>query len=484
MADLDQTLRQQAYAEVEKHKHTVEADPYRLRYHVMPPVGLLNDPNGFIQVDGVYHLFYQWNPFNTGHGAKFWGHYTTKDLVTWEHHDIALAPSDWFDKNGCYSGSAIEHDGTLYLFYTGNVKDENNNRETYQVMATSKDGYKFTKEGVVINLPEGYTPHFRDPKVWKHKDHFYLVIGAQSKDLKGKAVLFRSTDLTNWEHLGAFAGAHIGPFREFGYMWECPDLFELDGQDVLVFSPQGLEPSGIYYQNLYQAGYVVGTLDYDSVEYNHGDFIELDRGFEFYAPQTTVDEKGRRIMIGWLGMPEEREEDHPTIEHKWIHAMTLPRELKLVNGKLYQRPVEELKELRKDEVTYEVVELNEKAQAFQGIEGDALEIYLETLDTVTSPIAVHIRNDVNLVYNPTDKLFKLDRISYVDHQTVEERFCHISQLNNIRIFLDISSIEVFINDGEEVFTARFYPNVEEKGISFAAGAEGTERVKLQAWKIK
>jgi beta-fructofuranosidase len=481
MSDLDQSLRKRAYEEVETYKEVVESDYYRLNYHVMPPVGLLNDPNGFIQFNGVYHLFYQWNPFKTGHEAKFWGHYTSCDLVNWQHENIALTPSDWFDKNGCYSGSAIEHDGKLYVFYTGNVKDENNERETYQVMAVSNDGETFEKKGVVIELPEGYTAHFRDPKVWQHEEQFYLIIGAQSEDLTGKATLFRSRNLTDWEHLGPIAGAHIGPFADFGYMWECPDLFELDGQDVLVFSPQGLEPDGIYYQNLYQAGYVVGKLDYNNSHYDHGSFVELDRGFEFYAPQTTVDDQGRRILIGWLGMPEEREEDHPTIEHKWIHAMTIPRELKLVDGKLYQLPAAELQKLRKEEVCYESVELSAKAQDFKGIEGDSLEIYLEALETITEPITIHIRNNVNIVYYPTDQLVKLDRISFVDGKTVEERFCHLNELKNLRIFLDTSSIEFFVNDGEEVFSARMYPKKEDQGISFAA--DGNEKVKITAWKL-
>lgn len=481
MLNLDQQLRVQAYDEVEKNKREVESDPYRLTYHVMPPVGLLNDPNGFIQFKGIYHLFYQWNPFNTNHSAKFWGHYSSTDLVHWEHHDIALAPSDWFDKNGCYSGSAIEHENQLYLFYTGNVKDEANNRETYQVMAVSEDGQQFEKRGVVINLPEGYTAHFRDPKVWKHKDQFYLIIGAQTEDLTGKAVLFRSDNLEVWEHLGPIAGAHMGPFQDFGYMWECPDLFELDGQDVLIFSPQGLEPNGIYYQNLYQAGYVIGHMNDETVQLNHGSFTELDRGFEFYAPQTTVDEKGRRILIGWLGMPEEREDAHPTIKHNWIHAMTIPRELKVVDGKVYQTPIDELRELRKVHYAHEAVELTTIAKGLKGVEGEALEIYLETLETVTQPIKIHIRNHANIVYHPTDKLLKLDRISFVDGKTVEERFCHLNQLKNLRIYLDTSSIEVFVNDGEEVFSARIYPKTEDQGISFAA--DGSEKVRVEAWTL-
>lgn len=481
MTNQDQILREQAYEEVKKYKDIVESDPYRLKYHLMPPVGLLNDPNGFIQFKGTYHLFYQWNPFNTGHSAKFWGHYSSRNLVDWQHHDIALAPSDWFDKNGCYSGSAIEHDDKLYLFYTGNVKDENNQRETYQVIAESKDGETFKKKGVVVELPEGYTAHFRDPKVWKHEDHFYMIIGAQSDDLTGKAVLFRSTDLFNWEHLGPIAGAHLAPFADFGYMWECPDLIELDGQDVLIFSPQGLEPEGIHYQNLYQAGYVVGKLDYEKARLEHGSFIELDRGFEFYAPQTTLDETGRRILIGWLGMPEEREDAHPTIEHKWIHAMTLPRELTLKEGKLYQKPVEELKMLRKEAVYDADVELTSEPRALVGVEEDALELLVEVNDSRTSSFEIQIRNIATIAYNPTDELFKLERVSFVDGKTMEERFCQLDHVNEIHVFLDTSSIEVFINGGEEVFTARIYPDENEKGILFAAEEKIIMNVK--AWTL-
>ncbi|MGW8264230.1 sucrose-6-phosphate hydrolase, partial [Bacillus sp. LR--39] len=136
----DQELRQKAMNRVEEYRDIVNLDPYRLHYHIMPPVGLLNDPNGFIQWKGVYHLFYQWMPFKTGHGAKLWGHYSSADLVNWRHEEIALTPSDWFDKNGCYSGSAIAENDVLHLFYTGNVRDGEGNRETYQCLAVSKDG--------------------------------------------------------------------------------------------------------------------------------------------------------------------------------------------------------------------------------------------------------------------------------------------------------------------------------------------------------
>ncbi|SER94104.1 sucrose-6-phosphate hydrolase [Gracilibacillus ureilyticus] len=254
MSKLDQQLRFEAIKEIEKYQDIVQSDPYYLHYHIAPSVGLLNDPNGFVQWNGVYHLFYQWMPFKTGHGAKFWAHYTSADLVHWKEEPIALTPSDWFDKNGCYSGSAIVHEGQLYLFYTGNVKDEVGNRETYQCLAVSSDGVKFEKKGPVINLPEGYTPHFRDPKVWRSGDKWYMIIGAQSEKLEGQAVLFQSTDLHHWEDLGPIAGSD----GELGFMWECPDFFNINGKDVLLFSPQGLEEKGMKYHNVYQSGYILG----------------------------------------------------------------------------------------------------------------------------------------------------------------------------------------------------------------------------------
>ena len=209
----DQELRQAAFEEVGKYQDLVEADPYRLHYHIMPPVGLLNDPNGWIQWNGTYHLFYQWMPFKTGHGAKFWGHYSSEDLVNWTHEDIALTPSEWFEKNGCYSGSAIEHNGELYVFYTGNVKDEEGNRESYQCLTVSDDGIHFDKKGPVVHLPEGYTPHFRDPKVWEQDGSYFMVVGAQTEDLKGAVALLRSENLYEWNHVGVLAGGGGGRQR-------------------------------------------------------------------------------------------------------------------------------------------------------------------------------------------------------------------------------------------------------------------------------
>lgn len=480
MTEREQELIRLAEEVVEKNKKVVESDPYRLRFHLMPPVGLLNDPNGFIQWNGTYHLFYQWMPFKTGHGAKYWGHYSSADLVSWKHEPVALAPSEWFEVNGCYSGSAIEHDGNMVLFYTGNVKDEAGNRETYQCMAVSENGVTFDKKGPVVELPEGYTAHFRDPKVWKKGSEWYMVVGAQSEDLTGKVALLRSADFKEWQHLGAIAGSGMNGLGDFGYMWECPDLFELDGVDVLIASPQGLEPDGMKYQNVYQAGYFIGNLDYENATFEHGDFVELDRGFEFYAPQTTLDEKGRRLMVGWMGVPEQDEDKHPTIAHKWIHALTLPRELKWMDGKLLQVPVEELAKMRQENlVELSDVQLSEDKVGLAMEEGGAFEMNF-SFGRDLSSFDLNLGEAAQLTYDASSSVFSLHRKSFVTGEW-ETRSCKLGAMTELRAFLDTSSIEVFLNGGEEVFTARVFPDVSVAGEVRVSGSGTVEKV--QAWEL-
>ncbi|SDI93598.1 glycoside hydrolase family 32 protein [Alteribacillus bidgolensis] len=472
----DKQLRLEADQNTAKHKSIVEQDPYRLHYHIMPPVGLLNDPNGFIQWKGTYHLFYQWMPFKTGHGAKFWGHYSSQDFVHWKHEEIALTPSEWYEKNGCYSGSAIEHDGKLYVFYTGNVKDDNGNRESYQCLAISEDGIHFEKKGPVIERLEGYTAHFRDPKVWEQDGQYFMVIGAQTKGLKGAVVLFQSENLVDWTHAGILTGGGEGILKEFGYMFECPDLFYLDGKDILVFSPQGLEPEGMKYQNVYQAGYVTGTFDPSSGTFEHGAFHELDHGFDFYAPQTTKDKKGRRILFAWMSVPDQNEQDHPTIKHQWLHNMTIPRELKCIGGKLYQVPVRELEGLRVNEAVEHRVELQQKNQQFEGVRGKAVELLAEDIIVSKGWFDISVGEAARMVYSSEQKIFTLERQSYVDG-VVEKRHCRLDDLNNLHIFVDTSSIEVFINDGEHVFTSRFYPSPDNESIQFGASEKSCFTIK-------
>ncbi|TFJ91404.1 glycoside hydrolase family 32 protein [Lentibacillus salicampi] len=477
------TPKEFVYKRIDNYKDMVESDPYQLHYHLMPPIGLLNDPNGFVYFKGYYHIFYQWNPFETKHGTKFWGHYISDDLVHWKHAPIALAPEDWYDKNGCYSGSAIVYQGTLYLFYTGNVRDDDGNRESYQCMAVSSDGLHFDKKGPIIHVPEGYTAHFRDPKVFCKGERWYMVVGAQTKDEKGEVVLFTSTDLESWDFKGPLAGSDLNGLGDFGYMWECPDLFELDHQGILIVSPQGLGAKGYEFNNIYQSGYFAGKLDYHNLTFEHGDFTELDRGFDFYAPQTTVDTNGRRILFGWMGNAEEEASTHPTTQHKWMHNLTIPRQLDWRNGKLVQHPVTELRDLRENEVKYENVTVSNQREAkFSGVEGNVFELCVSITDWNATGFTIGIGKNNRMEYDQTTNTFTLERLSFAEKNKVESRHCVLQKLESIQVFKDTSSIEIFINNGGVVFSARVFDDPEDIGVIFRV--IGSVTMNVRKWDMK
>ncbi|WP_226581636.1 glycoside hydrolase family 32 protein [Halobacillus litoralis] len=479
MSANDVELRKSASEEVKKHKSKVESDPYRLTYHHMPPVGLMNDPNGWIQWKGTYHLFYQWMPFNTDHGAKFWGHLSSSDLIHWKEEDAALTPSDWFDRDGVFSGSAVVHNDQLYLFYTGNIDGENGAEEEYQCAAVSNDAVTFEKKGVVIERPEGYTANFRDPKVWREDDYWYLVVGAQSVDMQGKVVLFRSHDLTNWEYLGPIAGSLEGEMGVFGYMWECPDVFKINNKDILVVSPQGVEAEGMHYANTYQSGYFAGKLDVNTPTFSHDGFKELDRGFEFYAPQTMEDEKGRRLLIGWMGVPDQYEQAHPTIENHWIHCMTIPRELSWNGEQIIQTPVEELKEMRGPVLLHSSITIENDQNAIRGIQGRAIELNIE-FEELEDQFAIEFFQYASLSYKKG--ILTLSRPHFEDKSKTEFRRAEINQgLHRLHIFIDHSTLEIFVNGGEEVFTSRIFPQHEAEDILFTS--LGKTSFSIEQWKL-
>ncbi|MBF7957865.1 sucrose-6-phosphate hydrolase [Rahnella victoriana] len=441
------------------------ADPYRPGWHLAPPVGLLNDPNGFIQHNGRFHLFYQWNPLACAHGAKFWGHWSSADLLHWQHEPLALAPSEAYESHGCYSGSAVTDNGQLTLIYTGNVKYPDGCRTAFQCLARENADGEFDKTGPVFNLPEGYTGHVRDPKVWRHENHWYMVLGAQDVSLKGKVLLLRADDLSAWDLLGEIAGSGLHGLGEFGYMWECPDLFRLADNDILICCPQGLAAESDRYLNTFQSGYFVGQLDYEKAEFTHGEFTELDLGFEFYAPQTTQTDDGRRLLIGWMGIPDGDEFFQPTIQNGWLHTMTSPRELTLVAGKIMQKPARELQQLRRDE------------QAWHGIADDCppLDITKAETEIVTEQaFSADFGGDMTLSFE--GEWLRLTRNNRRTGLT-EHRVWR-GQLRKLTVLSDTSSLEIFINDGEAVMSSRYYPVLPAQLI-----LRGSGQITLRHWSL-
>ncbi len=480
-------LEDVAPEEIEQLLHQSESSPWRQQYHIQPAMGLLNDPNGFAYYDGHYHLFYQWFPLGTDHGMKYWYHLQSTDLVNWIDCGIGVKPGDWFDSHGAYSGSGIEHDGKLYLMYTGNTRDAEWQRHPYQCMAIMDKNGKIRKlkEPVIANVPAGYTDHFRDPKVWKDGDAFYCVIGAQRNDLTGAIVMYRSHDMRDWELLGELQTA----LSQFGYMWECPDYFEMNGQAVLLLCPQGLASEGERYRNIYQSGYVSGKpLQLPELVLEHGSFRELDHGFDFYAPQTALGPNGRRILVGWMGLPDTA---YPTDSHGWAHCLTLPRELELRDdGVLLQRPVQEMA-LRRGEMAEFAGIVSEGSSSYAGMEGVSYELDcrfdLATDDTAAQAFGMELRvgeqERTLLRYEAGHRRLTLDRSA--SGQPLAEDYGTTRSyelerpLERLQIFVDVSSVEIFVNDGEAVFTSRIFPQRSSQGIVFFT--EGGQ-VKLHAEK--
>ena len=433
-------------------------------YHVAAPVGWINDPNGFCSYKGQYHLFYQYHPYSAQWGPMHWGHVVSKDFVHWEHLPIALKPDQPYDKDGCFSGSAIEKDGKLYLLYTGNVPEGQK-----QCLAVSSDGINFEKyEGnPIIDVPENVDMQnrdFRDPKVWRYGEKFYAVIGAKTADeQRGQALLYESTDLINWKFKNISARSHGNE----GNMWECPNFAQVDGKDVLILSPMGINPEGSKYLNHVDSAYLIGKLNYRMGIYNRGKLELLDYGSDFYAPQIMQTDDGRCIMIGWLAMWYA---DMPEQEDGWAGLMTVPRELHIKNGKLISVPVKELESLRESSATHTNLKLTEPAKLY-GVQGETGELIVEVNLAKSNSFSIELRaggdEKTSLNYDKPTSTLQLNREnSGAGPKDNREVTLAPNNKLKLRIYIDRSSVEVFINDGEEVMSSRIYPAETSQDIIF------------------
>lgn len=450
---------------VMSHSAMAVKDKYYPRWHLAPITGLLNDPNGFSFDGKYYHLFYQWNPLSCEHRNKCWGHWRSKDLITWQHQPIALMPDEVYDKDGCYSGSAAMNNGKLTLCYTGNIKFSHGGRSAWQCLAVENEQGDFDKLGPVLGLPEGYSGHVRDPKIWQYQNRWYMVLGAQTLDNQGKVLLYTAPDLYQWQLLGELAGSHLGGFGDAGYMWECPDLFELNGAFILLTCPQGIKPEEKYFLNTHSSAYLIGHFDYNTHQFSHGELIELDAGFEFYAPQTTLAADGRRIMFGWMGVPDGEEMYQPTIINGWIHQMTCPRELEIKQGKLYQQPIKELQQLRN------------KQQHWHGIADNAPELHdfsVELDIQLSGGLSIYFSDTLELIIEKNQAILK--RRSFKNAQWHSRYWQY--PVTQLQILCDSSSVEIFFNNGIGVMSSRFFAS-EKQQIKFS----GKDKITLTYWRL-
>ena len=440
-------------------KKQVQQSKWRMKHHIQPDSGLLNDPNGFSYFNGKWNLFYQVFPFGPVHGLKSWKHLTSKNLVDWEDEGLAIKPDTKYDSHGAYTGTSIPVNDKLFIMYTGNVRTKDWKRESYQLGAwMNRDNQieKFSKP-LIVNAPEGYTTSIRDPYIIQKNGKYFAIVGGQTNDNNGAALVYESDDLEDWN----FNGELNLDDKITGYMVECPNLIFIDDKPVLIFCPQGLDKNELNYQNIYPNVYsVLDGIDLKDAKVENASHPQLlDDGFDAYATEAINAPDGRALAVSWIGLPEI---DYPTDSENWAHCLSLIKELTMKDGHLYQNPVAEVKELRTAEVNLdgesEQIDLDRNNGSFETemtvpantklnlkVANAKDDGYLElSIDTNKGEVKV----DRSQTGNPFGEKFGQTRISSVKaHKSVK-----------IRLVIDVSVFECYIDNGYSVMTGRFFLN--------------------------
>jgi len=492
----------QVLRDARKYEESMEkkiAGEDRPDFHVSTRVGWLNDPNGFSFYKGEYHLFYQYHPYDSHWGPMHWGHVVSKDLLHWRYLPAALAPDVIYDKDGCFSGSAVElPDGRQMLMYTGVCKEpqpDGSIRDVQTQCLAIGDGLDYEKyAGNPVldwkNLPEGGSRFdFRDPKVWREEDGTYRCVAGNcteeccteehcteehcTEEHDGRILMFESQDGFHWSYKMTVAENH----GRFGRMWECPDYFSLDGKQVLITSPQDMLPQGFEYHNGNGTLCLIGKVDQETGQFHEEYNQAVDYGIDFYAPQTILAPDGRRIMIGWMQNWDTCNMHGP--EQPWFGQMSLPRELSVKDGRLIQKPIRELETMRQNRTEYRGVRIQDLVK-LDGIKGRRIDMEIsvrpEDPEEMYQKFAVRFAQNeqyhTSVSFRPREAVLKIDRkFAGSRRAIIHQRRCLVEGYKDelkLRLIMDRFSVEVFVNDGLQVLSATIYTDQAADGISFFA----------------
>ena len=466
------------------------------KFHVTGGIGWINDPNGFAPYKGEYHLFFQYYPYDTKWGPMHWGHVKTRDFVRWERLPAALAPDTEYDRDGCFSGSAVElPDGRHLLMYTGvrNTRRRNGRIESCQTQCLAiGDGVDYEKLDInpVIDsssLPEGGSSEdFRDPKIWCENGRYYAVMGNRCADGSGTILLYQSRDALNWEYVSVLSACH----NQYGLMWECPDFFPLDGKHVLLVSPQDMDAIGLEFHPGNANVCLIGNYDRKLHHLNRESVQAIDYGLDFYAPQTLLAQDGRRVMIAWM-QNWETSSCKPR-ELLFFGQMTIPRELSVCNGRLYQTPVRELENYRGVKIDYHNVLIKGETN-LRGINGRCLDMTVTVRpgneNNMYRWYRLYVAKDGEhftfMRYRPDTGTIKVDRThSGFPHDIVNVREFPVNLKDDalkLRVIMDRYSMELFVNDGEQAASFVLYTPAEAESISFSS--DGSVLIDVEKYEL-
>lgn len=447
---------------------------YRPLYHFSPPANWMNDPNGLVYHRGEYHLFYQYHPGSDVWGPMHWGHAVSRDLVDWKHLPPALFP----DENGMiFSGSAVV-DKTNSAGFGRNalvaIFSYHKDRIETQNLAFSVDrGRTFIKyHGNPVVPHPGTGNDFRDPKVFRHQEHWVMALAA------GRSILFyTSRDLKSWEHSGSFGGGH-GCTEG---VWETPEIFRLPvtGTDetrwVLTVGVGNGSPMG-------GSGtqYFIGHFDGRTFTSENQKDVVLwaDYGADYYAPQSWNNEPyGRRLMIGWM---KNWKYANLVPTSGWRGSFTVIREMSLQGTRhgirLFHQPIPELNTLRGSHHRWQNQTIRPGTNLLSDVRGKALEIRAEFQVTAKADcfgfrVRVGETDQTFIQYQARDGQLLVDRtrsgkVDFSEGFAAVHR-ADLSPVNGrirLHIFVDSSSVEVFANDGQVVFTECIFPAEGSQGL--------------------
>lgn len=452
----------------------------RPRLHFTPPSGWINDPNGLVYHDGLYHLFYQYNPDDIVWGNIHWGHATSTDLVRWTHRPPALAPdaanptvasgSAVFDRDNTSGLGAVgpgTHPPLVAVFSHFTASDAQ-----IQSLASSTDaGATWQMFAGNPVIPNPGIADFRDPKVCWHAPTRRWVMTLAAGD---HVRVYVSADLRTWRLTQQLRDPHgYGTGGDRGVL-ECPDLVALDGPDgqrwVLILSVNAGAPNGGS-----ATRYLVCDFDGEQLTPEHGDApLWLDYGPDNYASQcwsNVPDDAEGPLVVGWMNNWHYADR---TPAQDWRGAMTVPRVLELVGGpdghRVRMRPVRALRDLAEAPVA-----LGETGVVPEGVAD--LTCTLDPRVPATLSFSNDKANKVTVRVDPVAREITLDRTAAIGRATpgaLTPTACAPlpAGARDLRIILDTESIEVFAGLGSVTLTAQLFPDapldrITTKGVQRA-----------------
>ncbi|AOG60417.1 sucrose-6-phosphate hydrolase [Spiroplasma helicoides] len=421
-----------------------QSDWYNNQFHLSGYCGSINDPNGLVFFDSKYFIFMQNCPFSIYHYNKSWALYTTKDFINYQYEGITLTPSNDYDKHGVFSGSARVNDkGEMEIYYTGNIEFNDVERTSYTLRALIDLKEKLVSKELLFECDlKKYTGHFRDPVVFEKHNKLFMINGAQTIDKKGVLAVHEFVD-NKWEFKNQVELDKN--FEQNSYMVECPNYFKIDESEFVFacFEQDASLKDGSHFVQYRKVDFQEnGSFSFLS------DLRKIDLGFDFYAPQVFSNTADRKIMLGWLG--NSRSNPFPKELTTWSNNLTVPRKLSEVNNNLYQYPIEEMNNLRTSEI-------NSKSGLFN-YENGTVELLADNIANKDFEIKIKSDNKQIIISNK-NKQFIVDR-SKMDYNDEVELPSVINfedlKINSLRILIDRSCMEIFINNGEHAISVRTF----------------------------